>query len=639
MCYLYMYFRLKQELSVQKEELRVLKRKDQEAETDIQRLQSELDTSRNKLDSLYKYEKTLEDLNEQNQSLHNNLSFLQDQCEHIAEERDELERQKRDIVEALNEEREVKSFLETKLQEDILRSPHRVSWLTESTANLSTPNTREERVPKDQVPVSASVPTSPTLMSAFQAHSTPLHSRQMVPSLFSEIQTSITNSTSLQADNQANAKVTELNAQLEAIEARNAELTGNLKDKSSEADKWKTRYKKLQEEKATELESMADEISAKKEISSQLNNQLNVANKEKKSHEIEIEGLREEMKRARETARMENEKLEKEFQEERSKCEDLHARVVELEEKLSVVISNGERMENILVNSRGELVAMVTEITNIHRAMKTLQRDELFTETEKLLNSISTNNETLTETYDLSVHEGKRKLKVLKENHTLEDVSKLKELLRQIRLPMEMFTKKMLERSLAQSSKLILPSSGEVSSSKENGAGLVNGDESTAKRVVELESNLNKIRARLANRTEEVNQLRAIMKARQTTVDVTVSSLKSKLEGQKRAHEAELNQHKHKVKTLRKERDDHISLGALTSRRCQEYLEEIGKGKRRFDELKGESDHLRSEHNLLSVYLERSIKQKLNISQELERYREQEERNRVIPLTLSSSRV
>ena len=630
------FCRLKQDLSTQKEDLRVLKRKDQEAETDIQRLQSELDTSRSKLDSLYKYEKTLEELNEQNQSLHSNLSFLQDQCDHIAEERDELERQKRDTVQALNEEREVKSFLQTKLREDILRSPHRVSWLTESTANLSAPNTREERVPKDQVGVSASVPTSPTLMSEFQAHSTPLHSRQMVPSLFSELQTSITdNNVSLQV----NAKVTELNAQLEAMEAKNAELTDNLKDKLSEANKWKSRYKKLQEEKATELESMADEISAKKEINSQLNNQLSVANKEKKSHEIEIEGLREEMKRARETARMENEKLEKEFQEERSKCEELQARVVELEEKLGVAMNNGERMENILVNSRGELVTMVTEITNIHRAMKTLQRDELFTETEKLLNSISTNNVTLTETYDLSVHEGKRKLKVLKENHTLEDVSKLKELLRQIRLPMEVFTKKMLESSLAQSSKLMLPSSGEASLSKENGAGLVNGDESTAKRIAELESNLNKIRARLANRTEEVNQLRAIMKARQTTVDVTVSSLKSKLEGQKRAHEAELNQHKHKVKTLRKERDEHISLGALTSQRCHDYWEEIGKLKRRVDELKGESDHLRSDSKLLSVYLDRSIQQKLSISQELERYQEEEERNRVIPLTLSSSRV
>lgn len=624
--------RLKQELSVQKEELRVLKRKDQDAETDIQRLTMELNNSRSKLDKLYEYERSLEDLNEQNQSLQNSLFALQDQCDHIADERDELEKQKKDIIQALNEEREVKSFLETRMKEDLLRSPHRVSWLSESTTQLA-PHVGGED--PSQVPVSASAPTSPTPTNEFQAHSTPLHPGQMAPSLLSEIQTSIAESN--EDVGALHAKISELNGKLEATEAQNTELSTNMKEITKEVDKWKARHKKALEEKNMEVESLSDEISAKKEINSQLNSQLSVANKEKASFEIEIEGLREEMKRAKETAKMENEKLEKEFLEEHRKCEQLQGRVAELEEKLGVSVSNGEKLENVLVNSTGEVAAMKAEITNLHRAMKTLQRENRLTEAKQMTNGESSDNDGLDETYDLPVQEGKKKLKILKDNQVLEEVARAKDLLRQLRLPLEVFTKKMLESSLEQSSKVMI-SGGETAMGTET-ARVKNDEESAVKKVSELESNLNKIRARLANRTEEVNQLRAIMKARQTTVDVTVSSLRSKLDGQKRAHEAEINQFKHKVKTLRKERDEQISLGALTSRRCQEYLDEISRVKRRVDELRGENDHLRSESKLLSVYLERAIKQKLSISQELERYREEEERTRVIPLTLSSSRV
>ncbi len=616
--------------------MRLLKRKGHETDSDMQQLTSELDTTRDKLTQLLNYEQTVLDLNDQNQSLQNSVSVLQDQVDNMADERDELERQNRDIVHALNEEKEVKSFLETKLRQEVLRSPHRVNWLTESTADLTAPNGHIPIPDSSPIPVSASAPTSPTfpVPPVNNYHSTPRHT---VPSLFSEIETSINSSSQIDNDRSINSRISELNNKIASLDAHNNKLLQNVTEMTAEVDKWKKRCKKFKEESNSEMESLMDELSAKKEITAQLNSQLSSVNKERASFEIEIEGQREEMKRAKELAKMENEKLEKEFLEAHRKCEDLQTRITELEEKLGLSVTNGERMETVLVNSAGEVSTMITEITNVQRAMVSLQR-----ESDQIINGEVPNNEGLIDTYDLSVMEGKRKLKIIKENQTMEEVSRLKELLRQLRFPLEVFTKKMLERSLAQSSKVMIsggPPTGDVPAARNGEIGTRNDEEGLARKLNEVESNLNKVRARLANRNEEVNQLRAIMKARQTTVDVTISSLKSKLDGQKRAQETELNQYKHKIKTIRKERDEQISLGALTSRRCQEYIHEIGKVKRRVDELRGEGDHLRSDNKLLSVFLERAIKQKLSISQELERYQEEQERTRSIPLTLTSSRV
>ena len=637
-------------MSVQKDELRIFKRKDQNSETELQKMKEELEASRNKLDKLSQYEQTLDELNEQNQSLQTNLSILQEQCEHVAGERDDLEKQKREIVQTLNEEREAKAFLESKLREGLLRSPHNVSWLAESTSNLAptTPDALgQSSILHSQVPVSVSAPTSPIPTVEFQTHSTPLSNRRMmVPNLFTEIQKSVSSSQA-EEDNREEvlqSTISDLNSKIEVLEAENARLTQTLKDAPSEVEKWKARYKKVKEGKNTEMESLADELSAKKELIGQLKSKLSVAMKEKASFEIEIEGLREEMKRVRESSRLENDKLEKDITEEQNRNGELKGRIAELEEKLGQSINSGEMLETVLVNSTGEVAGMIAEIANLQRAMATLQSENKFTVPDDTVrrNGDTPSNEGLDDMYDISVQEGKKRLKVLKDNHTVEEVSRLKELLRQLRDPLEVFTKKMLESSLAVSSKHMITgiaSAGEVSIGRGGDRAKINEEDGSAHKINELESNLNKMRARLANRTEEVNQLRAIMKARQTTVDVTVSSLKSKLEGQRRNHEAEINQLKHKLKTLRKERDEQISLGALTSRRCQEYLEEISRVKRKLEEQRGESDQLRSESKLLSVYLERAIKQKLEVSQELERYREEEERTRVIPLTLSASRV
>ena len=637
MIFLLCYHRLKKDISVQREEIRSLKKEELNMQTELDDLRNEVERTRPKLEKITQYEEELHNLTEQNNSLHSDLISLQEQYESILHERDDLEQQTKDVFEALNEEREAKTMLETRLQEDMLRSPDRVPWLTESITHLAS----------DIDPLqSISAPTSP-LPNGDNIHSTPFSTKPRLPSLLSELQHSFLPSATseLQLSSSGQNRLGEVQIKLKETEAKNhvlesekAQLEKKVRELEvmcNELEKWRVKYQQDIEGKEVDITSLKDELTAKKEIIGQLKSKLSSLSGEKATLEIELEGSKEEMSRLRDTSKLEGEKLQKEIAEEQVRSVELRGRVTELEEKLSQNVNNLEKLEIVLVNSTGEMISMKEEILNLHKAVTSLHAENKFStpplsspeiNTEKS-SSLLPSNEDTSDVFYLSVQEGKKKLKINQESQTVAEVTQLRDLLRQVRIPLEAFTRRMLEHSLKTSSHLM--------------AGNITGksDDNSLKKIAELEGTVNKLRARLANKTEEVTQLRTIMKARQTTVDVTVSSLKSKLDSQNRAHETEINQLKHKIKTLRKERDDQTSLCALTSRRCQEYLGEISKLKRKIDEVRGECDQLRSENKLVNVYLERAIKQKLEISQQLERYREEEERTRMIPLTLSASRV
>lgn len=597
--------RLKKDISSQTEELRSFKKRALTMQTEVEQLRLELDRAHPKLEKLNQYEQELYNVTEQNTLLRSELTTLQDHYESILNERDDLEQQTKEVYEALNEEREAKSILETKLHVDMFKTPDR--W-TESTSDM----------------ITSSAPTSPGLNVD---HSTPFTATSnAIPCLLSELQHSLLPIDLPSTSQSLELKIQELEGKLET---EKDEMEKQMLSTLSDLETWKMKYQESIESNDTELASIRDELSAKKEIANQLKSKVSSLSGEKASLEIELDGVKDEMIRSKELSHMEREKLLKEMTEEQRKNSQLQGRICELDEKLSNAVNAKETLETILVHSTGEVISIKEEILNLNRAISSLHNENKVTPASdtNLIKSEAPSNETTSDEYLLSVQEGKKNLRINRENHMITEVIQLRELLHQVRIPLETFTRRMLERSLESSSQHMV---GITTSTRQD---------DDKKITTELEGTINKFRARLANRTEEVNQLRTIMKARQTTVDVTVSSLKSKLESQARAHDTEINQFKHKLKTLRKERDDQTSLCALTSKRCQEYLVEISKLKRKLEEAKGEKDCLLSEAKLLDVYLQRAIKQKLDISQQLERYHEEEERNKVIPLTLSASRV
>ena len=181
----------------------------------------------------------------------------------------------------------------------------------------------------------------------------------------------------------------------------------------------------------------------------------------------------------------------------------------------------------------------------------------------------------------------------------------------------------MLERSLAQSAKHIPIDAASVPEKSAT---------SNRKNSLDFEATINKWKAKLSHKTEEITNLRAIMKARQTTAEVAISSLRSKLEGQARAYQTELTRLKHQLKVLKKERDEHKSLRGMYAKRCEDYVDDILRIKRENESLKLETDEL-------MVSLKKTIQRKLDLSRELEEYKVELERNHNIPKQLGSSRI
>lgn len=601
--------------------MQLVKKELQAVKTELDYTKTELDKARLKLEKFAQIEQELQSMTEENTTLNSELITLQDQYDRILNERDDLEQQTKEVYEALNEEREAKNVLESRLHEDILRSPDRMHWLTESIPHLNE-DIRLSSAPNSPLPITHSSPFSatPSLLSELQHSYIPVvsASEMHLPSAGG------------QGSQHMMFKLKEMEHKNGALELEREELMKQLEGVCGDLEKLKSKHQEVINSNEIDVRSLKDELTTKKEIISQLKGKLSSLSGEKATLEIELEGVKDEMNRLRDAGKMDSDKFIKEIADEQMKSKELQGRIAELEEKLSQSVSRTEKLENILVNSTNEVTSMKEEVLNLHKAVISLHSENKFSSPP--ISSLVDNNSTLpsnegpSDYYYLSVQEGKRKLSINKEAQTISEVVQVRELLRNVRIPMEVFTKKMLELSL------------ETSSHHMTGNPMEKTDDNL-KKITELEGTISKMRARLANKTEEVNQLRTIMKARQTTVDVTVSSLKSKLEGQNRSHESDLTQMKNKIKNLRKERDDQTSLCALTSKRCQEYLGEIAKLKRKIEEVKGESDQLRSENRLVNVYLERAIKQKLDISQQLDKYREEEERTKVIPLTISASRV
>jgi chromosome segregation ATPase len=570
--------------------------------TELEETRSEFEKTNVKIEKLLMIEQEFNNASKLNDTLRSDLTILQEQYEAIQYERDDLEEQTKEVYRALNEEREAKNILENRLHEGIVRSPEQMHWLAESIQNLDT---------------DSRLVSSPSPIPQF-------------PNLLNELQQSIEAQTIDDSMQEANERMKLVEDANSLLTVEKKELEEKLKTVHEDIERVKMKHQEMIESKESDITSLKNEMGAKKEIIGQLKNKLNSLNGEKITLEIELEGIRDELNRTRDVSKVDIEKLMKEIGEEQNKSVELQGRVSELEEKLNQSMSSVEKLEGILFNSTNEVVSMKEEIYNLHKAVVSLHTENKFTPSDdakvKTVSALPSNEESPND-YFLFVQEGKKKLRINKETQTISEVTLIREALRQVRIPLEKFTKMMLEHSLNTSSQH-MPTANGISSTKTDD-----------KKSLEMEATLSKMRARLANRNEEVNQLKTIMKARQTTVDVTVSSLKSKLEAQSRAHESDINQMKNKMKNIRKERDDQTSLCVLTSKRCQEYLDEIKKLKKKIEELKAETDQMKSETKLVNVYLQRAIKQKLDISQQLERYKEEEERTKVIPLTISASRV
>ncbi len=677
------------------------------------------DNLEKKLKQLSRLEEECQRLHSENSALSNEANSLRELYESTAFEKESIENRTQEALEALEEEREMRSILEVRLKEDSVNfhSPH-PSWAVEGQiVNGGEQNGRHisRQFTPESPPVSPSVSDE---SAGNRFHSTPFHAskshqstKQQPISLLNELQESIQQTQSETYNEELEAlrkRVSELEEaegvflkEKKALEENLSETLAKESVQQKElarledigkkvSDLEKTEGMLLREKKALEeniLETSARESAQQKELAdvreeyskgirerdiviedlqqkvvirdeqiNHLKTKLNSATSDKATLEIEVDGLNSEIKRIKVASEIELDKVQKECSQELALNAELKGKLSMLEEQLVSQVKAVEKLEAILSCSHLQVSSMTEDIKSLQKVVATLSSNgkangsagSSVTSPKSSDNADRSTNEngengTKTESQDqpdgeceerndteyfkLELRKAKSKpIKVHSETHALKAIISLQEQLRLVRKPLEAFTKGMLEKSLSQPAKSISSSTSPRPYSPESLAG------ANRKNTLDLEASINKWKSKYLHKAEESSNLRSIMKARSTTYDVAVSSLRSKIDGQARSYQSEVTKLKYQIKLLKKDRDEHLSLRNMYGKRCEDYIDEITSSKKLLERKKQEYDDV-------MVSLERTILRKLELSTELEEYRMEQERAVVIPKQLESSTV
>lgn len=622
---------------------------------EAEELRRDVERQERRLENLARYEDECHHLQEENSTIMKDSHALQEQFESIIMEKENLEYQTQEAIQALSEEREAKSLLETRLREDSRLSPENLSWAEEQElktdepkdhSSLASASAKEERDVPSASP--SSPPPSDPIFAPSKLHSTPFPSKNP-PSLLSEIQGSFL----LEADREELENLRKKLAEKEEavrlfqkekkvlednVTASSIRGAGQLKELESSKEKFAREICR----RDNTIEELNQRIMIREEQIEQFRTKLTTANSEKMSMEIEVDGLANEIQRLKVVSGIEVDKIQREQFKEQTKNIELRSHISVLEEQVAEYTSSIEKLENIMCNSQTELATMTEDIRTLQKAVSTLSVDgrpspvgtkplskgnTLTVEpghengmenTPALTNGDVEEDESI---YSLKITGRKSSLQIHNQSNSLHAIISLREQLKMVRSPLEQFTKNMLERSLLHSVKHNSP----LSSSPDHMS-------TNRKNTLDLEAAISKWKSKLMHKTEELSNLRSIMKARATTTEVATSSLRSKLEGQARAYQTELTKLRYQIKILKKERDEHLSLRTMYAKRCEDYIDELTKAKKLMEKRQQEFDEL-------MVSLQKTIQRKLELSTELEEYKMDQERRVAIPQLLESSRV
>ena len=619
------------------------------------------------MEHLSRFEEEFHRLYEEKLMIMNDSNSLKEQFESLVMEKEDIECRAYEALEALEEEREVRNILEDKLKEDsrLLPVAH-PSWadnggsqdVEEGTHQVSL-SCEEDEEKKIHSNSSSTANKVHSLSNGF--HSTPKTSPHpdsyQASNLLNELQDSVSQGEELELRQKVSeleelARTFQKEKQImeEQVSAASARETAHLKEISC----FREEYAKGSSEKDKLVEDLSQKVVIRDEQIGQLRNKLSTANAEKTYLEIEVDGLSNEVHRLKVVSGLELDKIQREISHELVKNIELKSKISVLEDQLDGSVRVVDKLEEILLNSHDELLAMSEDIKSLEKVMATLGSDTLtptapttsisLTHTagkgntgeptphqngQILDETPQENGQPLEETeiyFMLELRKEKHSpIQVHAESHSLKAIINLREQLKSTRSPLENFTKVMLERSLVHAAK-------HTSSASPCPYSPDHMDGTARKNTLDLEASISKWKSKYMHKAEENVNLRSIMKARATTTDVGISSLKSKLGSQARAYQTELTKMKYQIKILRKEKDEHFSLRNMYAKRCEDYIDEITRAKKLMEKRKQEYDDV-------MVSLQRTIQRKLELSTELEEYKVEHERSVLVPAASQPSRV
>ena len=534
-----------------------------------------------------------------NTSLKVECEELQGRLEATVIEKEELEKLNQDITDALNEERESKEVLEMKLREGSYQLPQ-VSWEEEEGQVWKEENRLSCNDEVDATPVNFS--------------STPIPSKPNASSLFNEFQTTDKMAELVElreAIDQAKEKISKLLEEKASLEDKISSLTAA----EAKEDNNGNNNLDVMVEKDKIIQRLREEIDNKNDMIERLHQQAKIDGTDKTALEIKIETVTNELQNVKENLHNIVEMKDKEISKLDEALQEVHEHKVVLEGDLDTFRTKLDHLESVLGNSHNELFTLVGQLKNLKKAVETLHNDVDQPNTSQGQPDLVPKSDpdcTVSKVYSLKI-KSQKVIEIDEEKQCFSVVTVFKELLQSLRVPIDKYTRIMLSRSLHNSSK-----DTEVVSNS-----LI---------VAEKNAEIAKLKNRIIHKSDELNNLRSIMKARQTTADVGYKTLKSQMESEQAKFHREISHLKHETKELQKQNAELENFKAIYLQRFEELLSEMSELKRKL-----EMATIREEET--NRLLEKTIHRKLELTQALEEYEIKNEVLYLIPQRMESSRI
>ena len=571
-------------------------------------LSKDIDKLRERMNLKGNVEKSNESLRYTVEVLKGELEEMHQKLHVIEDEKEELASRVQDATEALNSEREAKSLLEDRLR-DYSTGP---GLLNESRVNVSTNLLQDISLSDNSANSSRE--------NSFPSYSPHLQSSPQQPrvvkgavgphSLLEELQSTV-DDTELKL---AREELTDYKEKLSKVQKERDSLSRKVNELSriqiatqqgesvdGEITSLLRKVRDL-EESLTTKEEMVDQMRRKVEDTSMKNAQL----------ESEVYQLKSSLEEAKKLMAVEVGEKKEEVSNKEKELASLQSSV----EELRLQISERERvcrgLEGIILSTEQESKNLGNElkkfVISIHNAQVSRASQRKDSDSVGSLELAARNDEP---TRNVRLSQTSSEVVVHSERNCLSSLAAAKELVQSLREPLESFKKALLEAS--------------VTASKVPGT-------QTVDKADQEETEYGKLAKRLKTKTEEVENLKIILRARTATQEVVISQLKSKLESETKANQSKQFQlsceNRRQSNKIREQQNAMLAYQSTIS----DYTSKLQEIRKEFHRLKNDKEEI-------EIYLNATIRKKIELSEKLEEYEIEKERRFNIPHHLASSRV
>ena len=602
--------RLRDRAKILEEESAKQKESNTDLSKELERMREKMNEKGDVLKSNEALKCTIEGLRADLEDAHQRLQLLE-------EEREELQLHVQDTTEALNDEREAKVILEDRLRDyttgpSLASEPGIVGSATSTSlhADLS-PSARVGNGSYSTLPM-----RSPNM------HSSPLHTQDLhrntahARSLFEELNHSTSSNDSALQSLQAELKeIKEKLLQAEEAKQREKEKVGSLtrrlaaeKQGDVEVSSLLRRVRELEEQVATK-ETMVEQMRRKVEESSKKNAQS----------ESEIDRLRSSLEEARKLMAAEVGEKKEEVANKEKELNALLSSLEELREEAKQKEATGKALEAVITNTENEAKLLSGELKKFLISIRNAQVNRGAkvgdAATERVTSPDFLPAQLLESGSRLKLWHSAIEVEVQEERRCLLSVLGAKELVQYLREPLESFKKALLEATITAAKSQASAASAAASDKEEQS---------------ELETA--KLHSKLKAKIEEVDNLKIILRARTATQEVVISQLKSKLESETKANQSEHVRLRYELRRLEAQCKEQLHVVATYESTLSEYAT-------KFQQMKQEYYRLKDDKEELEMYLNATIKKKIELAEKLEEFEIERERCVTIPQHIGATRV